>query len=203
MTEQDAQRRFQKISPERLGEFGERVWSNIFRASGIPYIPLHKIETGHAPMIQGKDKTVLPDYECALKREAVYVDSKAKTKSVFYRKLRQERHGIDRRSWVQYIKAAALTDKKCGIALIELFRHDLTWSGSFLIETLNNLGEPIPGTSNQRHMVYWPRKRFVDLDSWSALELLEIWQGKREAAYPVELTGVFTFTPTVQTTMFP
>lgn len=204
MTEQEAQQKFLTVGEKWLGDFGERVWEHIFKASGIRYIPLHKINNGGAPMLEGKTRIVLPDFECIMNREPVFVEVKAKTQSVIFRRQNQQRHGINYRNFKDYIEAAYESSKKCGIALIELFRDGpaLQWSGSLLVESLGNLGPPIRGFSNQSHMVYWPRKRFCDLDSWSALELLKIWKGQLSAAYPVPLTGVFTFTPRTQGNLF-
>ncbi len=208
MTEQDARRAFAAMTETRLGNFGEKVWARILAASNLGYIPLHAIETGRAPMIEGPDPVVLPDFQIITPVMDVYLESKAKTTSVLYRIRRQERHGIDRKNWTAYIKAAAMSDKPCAIGVIELFRerkaHQQTWSGSILIETLHNLGRPIPGEPeyNQSHMVYWPRKRFHDLDSWDALELLAISKGNLLAQYPVQLEVIFKSFACKQLEMF-
>jgi hypothetical protein len=117
--------------------------------------------------------------------------------------LNQERHGIDIRNWRHYQRVAEIAGKNAGLALVELFRDatPLAWSGSLLVETLVNLGTPIMGFSNQDHMLYWKRKQFVDLDSWSPTDLLAIARGQLAAAYPVELHGIFAYQPATQKTL--
>jgi hypothetical protein len=208
MTEQETRNRFATMTEHALGNFGEAVWARILAASGLGYIPLCNIETGRAPVIEGRNPIVLPDFEVVDAAFNVYLESKAKTTSVLWRRQNQERHGIDRKSWVAYVKAAAVSGKPCGLGIIELFReqqaHQQTWSGSVLIETLRNLGPPIVGEPeyDQRHMVYWPRKLFCDLDSWDASELLAIAKGDLLAKYPVQLSGVFKYIPSVQQELF-
>jgi hypothetical protein len=195
--ERAAQEKFREAPEPWLGRFGEAFWSKVFIASKIQYIPLCKIENGGAPMMEGEERMILPDFDLV---GIAYVDSKVKSQSVIWRKTGQERHGIDKPNWEHYKRVAAAGRKNAGIALIELYRDTVPreWSGSLLVETLAALGEPIQGMSHQSHMLYWPRKRFVDLDSLSASELLAIANGRLRAAYPVELQGIFSFTPTTQ-----
>jgi hypothetical protein len=101
------------------------------------------------------------------------------------------RHGIDGWNWREYRRIAGKYKKACGLGIVEAFDHEDAWSGALLIESLANLGEAIPGESTQAHMVYWPRKRFVDLDSWSALDLHRIAKGHLTVTYKRELTHVF------------
>jgi hypothetical protein len=207
MNEQAARGQFMKASTEWLGRFGESFWSKIFVASGVHYVPLSKIQTGRAPAIVGATRSiVLPDFDIADESgHTAYVDSKAKLQSIIYRKANQERHGIDRRNFDAYIQAGLTFNKRCGIALLECFRErlgTLEWSGSLLVETLRNLGSPIPGTSSERHMVYWPRKVFVDLDSLDATEILNIEHGVAKRSYRHELRKVFFESPLVQQGLF-
>lgn len=191
MTDDQAYQRLRGMDSATLGRFGESLWSNIFRASRIPYIPLSKIETGFAPLLSGPN-VILPDFELIGEGWAAYVDSKAKQRSVVFRKTGQERHGIDRRNFEHYQRMALLGRKDCALAICELW-SDATnsWSGALLIETLRELSYPISGMSNQAHMVYWPRKRFVDLDSCGPLELLEIANGCRDCDLSQFLDRVF------------
>ncbi len=208
MTEEQARIRLMAMTEKALGNFGEAVWARVLAASGFGYIPLCKIETGGAPMIEGNHRIVLPDFEVLATSLNVYMESKAKTTSVLWRRQRQERHGIDRRNWREYMEAATRSNKPCVMAVVELFReqkaYSRDWSGSLLVETLRNLGPPIPGLPeyNQAHMVYWPRKGFHDLDSWSALELLDIAKGRLKAQYPIPLKVIFESVPSVQLEMF-
>jgi hypothetical protein len=202
MTEHEAQQRFQRHGKEWLGNFGEKLWARIFASSGIRYIPLHKIENGGAPMLEGgSNREILPDFECSADGVSVYMDSKVKTQSIIYRKMSQERHGINKRCWNGYQRTANASGKMCGLGIVELFRDgpSVTWSGSLLVETLTNLGEPIPGINGDRHKVYWPRKLFCDLDSFTACELVAIWRGEKQASYPTELMRIFSGKPPTQT----
>lgn len=204
MTESEVRHGFLLQNGRWLGKFGEAFCANIFWASDFHYVPLYQIESGGAPMMEGREKIILPDFDVMTNGLTAYLDAKAKTQSIIYRNKKSERHGIDRRCWLAYGHAAKASGKPCGIAIIELFRDDspLRWSGSLLIESLANLGVPfdgIPGTS-QEHMVYWPRKRFCDLHSWSAIDLLRISKGQLEASFTYELENIFW--PEKQRTLF-
>lgn len=147
---------------EPLGEFGERLWQNVFGASGMLYIPLKDLPAVNrkGPRMQGND-TILPDFDVTGKQRA-YVDSKCKKKPVEYRNAGNElRHGIDRKCWEAYDAIGGLNRQRVILALVELFNADgREWSGTLLAQTLGCLGEPIRGFSNQGHMVYWPRRSF-------------------------------------------
>lgn len=202
MTEAEARAKFLVQEPRWLGRFGEAFCANIFRASNFHYVPLYKIDNGGAPMMEGQRRIILPDFDVMTNGLTAYLDAKAKRQSIIYRNKKSERHGIDRRCWLSYGHAAKASGKPCGIAIIELFRddHPLRWSGSLLIESLANLGQPFDGISNQEHMVYWPRKRFCDLQSWSAIDLLRIGNGQLEPTFTNELKHIFW--PFRQATLF-
>jgi hypothetical protein len=147
---------------------------------------------GGAPMIEGREGIVLPDFELLCRRHAVLIDSKAKRQSVLYRNAGEVRHGIDRRLWEEYRFAAQEARKRAGLGIVELWDHDgETWSGALLVESLPALGEPISGFASQAHMVYWPRKRFVDLDSHSAEDLRLLAAGELDICYRYELEDIF------------
>lgn len=193
MDETQARERLFKASEKQLGDFGEQLWSNVFRASGVNYIPLSKINVGGAPMLVGAGSrgTVLPDFDCTSGEWAAYVDSKCKSQSVRYRKLDQERHGIDRPNWLAYRRVGAQFRKSAALAICELHDDEMRWSGSLLIETLDHLGEPFDGESNQAHMVYWRRKAFTFLNNFTASELFDIYHNRNVPTFKVEFSGVF------------
>jgi hypothetical protein len=184
---------------DEIGRFGEALWARVFEGSGMNYIPLHRMNGQGAPMAQGRSKMILPDFDVAGEEFTAFVDSKAKHQSVLFRRLSEVRHGIDRSNWEHYRRIAVQYKKSCGLGIVELFNHMEQWSGSLLIESLANLGEPIRGFSTENHMVYWPRKRFVDLDSWSAIDLHRIARGQKVVSYECELTHIFHPPPTQQT----
>lgn len=191
MTEQEAQGKLFRFDDARLGAFGEAIWSSVFRATGIGYVPLSKIEIGKAPAIEGDNRIVLPDFHLLGEAFTAYVDSKCKTQSVLWRKTNQVRHGIDRKNYLQYLRAAQLGRTCCAIGIVELYTHEMRWSGSLLLETLDELGTPVDGESNQRHMVYWAHKMFRNLNSFSAIELLEIANGQKRVSFKHEFERIF------------
>lgn len=201
LSEQEAQSRFHAMEDKALGRFGEALWSAIFKASDIDYIPLCRIEDGGAPKLSGK--VVLPDFDVIGKTWSAYVDSKAKTTSVVWRKTDEERHGIDRKNYAQYQRVAAIGRKDCGLGIVELWRESTSaWSGALLIESLSELDMPRSGESNQRHMVYWPRKRFRDLNSFTAGELYAFAKGYLlPPSFAFELERIFN--PIKQKEFFP
>ena len=175
-----------------LGRFGEALWGAVFRQSGFGFIPLCRIERGGAPVIEGVDEIVLPDFEVLCQRHAVLLDSKAKRRAVLFRKANEIRHGIDRRLWEHYRRAAQIARKRAGLGVIELWEDDAkTWSGALLVECFPNLGRPFGGFGSQPHMVYWPRKRFVDLDSHPADDLMLLAKGELDVSYRHELEDIF------------
>jgi hypothetical protein len=188
--------------PQWLGDFGEAIWSNIFAASGIPYVSLAKICDGGAPMIKRRNNSiVLPDFEIMESGKAAFVDSKAKKRSVVYRLKNEERHGIDRRNWNHYCNASELSGRPCGIAIVECFSDCLdNWSGRLLIETLANLSTPFDGISSEKHMIYWPAKRFKHLNSLTAVELIDLANGRRTEILTMALNDIFW--PHVQQELF-
>lgn len=155
-------------SENSFGENVEKIWANVFRRNGIGYIPLSKIDVGKAPVLEDEGKLILPDFEVSTshRRIRAYVESKGKRGPVLFQKAGQWRHGIDGYHWENYLAIAARNVQKACLAVLELFTDahaKSVWSGSLLIQTLQTLGEPIRGFSNQRHMVYFPRSSFVEI----------------------------------------
>lgn len=195
-SESDARRILSTESMDWLGKFGEAIWANVLAASGYHYVPLAELSMGGAPMMQSNtNKIVLPDFDAMKDGKSAYLEAKAKSTSVFYRISRQERHGIDLRNFKQYQKAAAVAGKRCAIAIVECMREEEAyrprWSGSLLIESLIELGEPVRGESNQDHMIYWRRKQFRDVNSFTAVELFALANGTLRENASYELDRVF------------
>lgn len=196
MNDTEAMHKFRTVDEHWLGGFGEKLWANVFRQSGFSFIPLHKIERPGAPMIEGREAIVLPDFELLGRNWTAYIDSKAKRRSVVFRLANETRHGIDADKWEHYQRTGALSRRNVGLAVVELFSETLDrWSGSLLVEAFVNLGKPIRGFSDQAHMVYWPRKRFCDIDSLSPLELVGLYNGRLERSYRSELDHIFNLPP--------
>jgi len=200
----DARGRFLRMGSAELGRFGEALWSAVFSASGVRYVPLCRIENGGAPMLEGNGRIVLPDFDAYGKGWTAFIDSKAKTNVVRFNLAKELRHGIDRRNWEEYLRCGVVARKKTGIAIVEVFGETKSeWSGALLIESLRNLNPPIAGFSNQEHMVYWPRKRFVELDTLNPLELFEVAKNVRPApSYREELRQIFNFDAEFQGDLF-
>jgi len=123
-----------------------------------------------------------------------YLDAKCKTGPVEFKIMHSWRHGIDRRSYHNYEKAGLAFRKDCAIGIVELFDDEsdpVRWSGRLLIETLWNLGKPEPGIGKATNkMVYWPVKRFVNLDSLSPGELYAAAHKTPPRSYAHELNEV-------------
>lgn len=191
---------FKRFNDARLGGFGENVWNRVMHDSGWHYIPLAKIQNGGAPMAQSNgDSVVLPDMDVSHEGRTAYVEVKAKTTSVYFRKTSQERHGIDYRNFTQYVRVSEMFNKKCAIALVELWReskpYTSVWSGSLLIETLKNLGPPTNELVNGRMMSLWRRKDFNDIASFTPSELFALEAGKQRTNCKIELDSIlFPFT---------
>lgn len=168
---------------EPLGEFGERLWKQVMLDCGFFYIQLSTLPAlnGNGPRLQGSD-AILPDFEINGQRRA-YMDSKAKTAPVLYRNANELRHGIDRKCLEAYEAISGINRQKCALGIVELFDEDeTTWSGTLLIQTLGVLGSPIRGFSNQDHMVYWPRRSFVEIASYREMDLWQIASGEAKAS---------------------
>jgi hypothetical protein len=193
MNEGEARDKFLVAKPRWLGGFGESLWSKVFASSGFRYIPLCDIEHKGAPMMEGSSEIILPDFDVVGDGWSVYVDSKAKTQPILFRKTNEVRHGIDAKNYKHYVAAGIAARKGTGVAIVELFQCDRTeWSGSLLVEMFRNLGSPIKGFSTQAHMVYWNRMQFVELGSFQAGELMEIASGAIKVSYRDELSSMLS-----------
>lgn len=169
-------------SVESLGEFGETIWKRVMRASGWHYISLAEIAEGGAPLAHGASgEIILPDLDAFCEGRNAYVEAKAKSQSIMYRNKKQERHGINLRNYTHYRRISEMQKKRCAIAIVELWRDSgawLNWSGSLLIETLAELGDPRSEHPENPPKVYWPRKAFRHLDSFEPLRLFELYAGQ-------------------------
>ena len=195
MTELEARHKLRTVGEHYLGKFGEAVWKTVFRSSGIGYVPLCNIEAGGAPMMYGMNgNVVLPDFAINGDQFRACLDSKCKTGPVLWRRERQLRHGIDRKNYLAYQKYGYIERKNVGLGIVEFFEefHSTDWSGRIWVESFKNLGEPIPGEYDQKHMVYWPQKRFVNLDTFTAIELIDIANGKSCGSHIGVLTKIFS-----------
>lgn len=192
MTESELLSGFRHMGEREKGRFGEAVFKQVFVSSGLRFIPLCDIQNGGAPMMEGADKVILPDFELIGNGFSAYVDAKCKGQSVLFRNRNQVRHGIDRRNYQHYCAAGHTTRRECGLGIVELFDETgECWSGSLLAESFRNLGAPIPGMSDQDHMVYWPRKMFADLNSFSPSELMDIAKARLKCDCSFELRRIF------------
>lgn len=172
---------------EPLGNFGERLWANIFRGCGLFYIKLADLPAINrkGPRLQGSD-AILPDFQVSGQR-TVFVDSKCKSGPVLYRKAGEWRQGIDRKDYESYVAISEIQRNKALLAICEIFTNEdrkaaREWSGALLLQTLGTLGKPIAGFSNQDHMLYWPRSRFAVLAAGTSP--LRLWQLAHGAAEP-------------------
>lgn len=172
---------------EPLGEFGEALWSNLLRGSGLFYIPLKDLPAinGKGPRLQGSD-AILPDFHVNGMRNA-FVDSKCKSGPVMYFKANELRQGVDRKCWESYQAISEIQRQKCVLAIAEIFtrcdqqREGREWSGALLMQTLGRLGPPISGFNTMEHMVLWPRAKFVELvPGTSPLRLWELAKQNRQ-----------------------
>lgn len=155
-----------RMTPDEMGRFGECVWKNFISSCGFSYVPLCDIDTGvsfRGPRLIGCD-AVLPDFDITTGRRRAYMDSKCKKQYVVYRNANNEkRHGIDAKYADAYRSVQEINRQKALLGIVELFEdgNNPRFSGTLLANTLNGLGNPIPGYSNQNHMVYWPHDRFI------------------------------------------
>jgi hypothetical protein len=175
-TEANLLRFLREAQPGRIGDWGEHLWKRVFENAGLNYIPLHKIQTGSAPVLEGPGRNVLPDFQVSSTTFTLYADSKAKSHPVYFRKGREWRHGINRSSRCHYDAVAGKNRLHCCIAIFEAFQdeEDELYSGSLLIQTLNRLGPGIAGFSTDSHKVFWPRDAFHVLGILSPTDVLAV-----------------------------
>jgi hypothetical protein len=94
-----------------------------------------------------------------------------------------------------------------GVGVVELWEHEASnrWSGAILVESFRNLSTPyegMPGTC-LHDTVLWPRKRFVELNAFTAVELMLLANGKMNADAYIELEQIFNPPPPlVQQSLF-
>lgn len=163
-----------------LGRLGETVWKHVISGSGFLYVSLCEIAERGAPMARGSNQNiVLPDFEAMNGGRCFCLDSKCKARNVLYRKRNELRHGIDRRNFEQYVAFGAVSNRHCGIGIVEL-KDGRTerWSGSLMLGMFSLIGSPLSGFSNQEHMVYWPVRRFTEVARFSKQELWDCYVGR-------------------------
>lgn len=205
-TDNDAIDQLRSASKEALGGLGEAIWANVLRESGWMYIALAQIENGGAPCgFDSRGRTVLPDFDAKSKGDSVYLDAKVKSQSIRYRlKNNQERHGINESAYRAYRRMEIEAGQRCCLGIVELWQQEenggLAWSGSLLIETLANLGEPRCENPERPPKVYWPRKRFCDLDSFTPREVFALATGELRRSYAYEIDRIVR--PVVQSSLF-
>ncbi len=194
-----------RATPQYLGQFGEAIWKRVLANSGWHYIPLANIEDGGAPMARSNGSNIiLPDLDAFRDGESVFVEAKAKTQSIRFRKANQERHGINERNWRHCKQIARTTGKNCCIAIVELQSEQrdqsLKWSGELLIEKISNLIELPAEFYEPTRKIYWKKKNFVNLDYFSPLELFSLAQGRLQRAYTYEIAQMLH--PQIQQSLF-
>lgn len=196
-TDEEAKRILKLAKPEWLGLFGEAIWCRVLAAAGWHYVSLTKICEGGAPLARGKDtKLILPDFEAYQGGKNVFVEAKAKTTSIVYRKKKQERHGINERNYHHYTQIQRVSGKPCCIGLVELCRESTedgstSWSGSLLFEKLADLLPPSSEFEESPRKVYWPRKQFRELQSgYTPRELFMLANGDLQEEFQVELNDI-------------
>jgi len=91
MTESELLSGFRHMGEREKGRFGEAVFKQVFVSSGLRFIPLCDIQNGGAPMMEGADKVILPDFELIGNGFSAYVDAKCKGQSVLFRNRNQVR----------------------------------------------------------------------------------------------------------------
>jgi hypothetical protein len=175
------------MSVERKGKFGEAICKRVMQSSGVHYIPLCDIENGEAPMaVAEKESVVAPDFDVFGQGVFAYLDAKVKTQSIRWKNSGEVRHGINKRNFDEYQRMGALQNKQCGLFVVELMDADRQWSGTLLAESFLGLGKPTPGFNEPTPKVYWPRRRFAVIGSYSAGELREIANG----GIPVDMSSL-------------
>lgn len=155
-------------------------------SSGWHYVSLTKICEGGAPLARGKEsRLILPDFDAYGDGRNVFVESKVKTQSIVYRLKKQERHGINERNYLHYMEVQRVSGRDCCIGIVELQREDigsgaLSWSGSLLFERLCDLLDPRSEFPEHPQKVYWNRKQFRDLASFTPRELFMLANGSMQ-----------------------
>ena len=197
-----------RFTERQLGDFGEAIWSRVLAFSGFHCVSLTKICEGGAPLARNSGgNLILPDFDAYRDGRSVFVESKAKTRSIVYSNKKQERHGIDERNYLHYQEIERQSGKPCCIGIVELWREDvarkdfLYWSGSLLFEKLSDLIDPRSEHPEVPAKVYWRRKQFRDLHGGlSPVELFEIAVGKRQLSLRWELENILN--PAHQASLF-
>lgn len=164
-----------------LGRVGEKLVEKCLMASDVPYVPLQSIQRGGAPMVVQGNPVVLPDYQLYLDGKAAGLDVKCKKRSVLFHKYNEERHGIDRDKFLHYKAYGDLARANAGLIVVEMFRVDLTkWSGTILLGTFLRILEPCEAIGDAKgEWVYWPRRKFTPLWTFSPEEMWAVLGGKK------------------------
>lgn len=151
-------------------------------------------------MFEGESgKIIAPDFDAMKQGKSVYVEAKIKSQSICFRMRKQERHGINIDHFSNYVKAADESGKPVAIMLVECQRnkieYELEWSGSLLVASIKDLRTPLKSDDIRDVKLYWPRKIFSDINSFTAVELFKLANGELTENASFELDRIFFGAP--------
>lgn len=109
-----------------------------------------------APRLQGyRIGHPVPDLDTAKEGKRRWVEVKAKSDVIFWRKTQKEQHGIDLVLLQHYQTVQVITGTPVWLVIFEEF------TGCLIGNAVDALGEPREGTLNGRKMANWDRDKFL------------------------------------------
>ena len=150
----------------------------ILREMGCGFIRTHAIEDEEDPgapsLYIGEWKIALPDLDVVKDGKRFWIEVKAKTRPVFYRKTGQYRHGFELSRWNSYKR---IEQEMGSPVFIVVHEQDMD---NLLVQSVKKLKTvAIPGEGRQKSFVYFPRSSFFQ------------WAKKGESSGKYEFTNRF------------
>jgi hypothetical protein len=132
----NAQSDLQRTREWSVGSFGEDTVRDFLVGVGLAVIPLSKIQDGGAPSMHGCDgeRITLPDFEIYCRNQtSCFVEVKTKSRAHWYKGV--YKHGIDLKSWAQYLATTRTTGKPVLLAIWEVSTNTLLAQFCRVLET--------------------------------------------------------------------
>lgn len=111
---------WQQGAERQQGGWGESGVRRYLEAHGNAVIPVNLIEDGGAPAVTSYlSRLVLPDLDVSNEHGRAWWEVKTKSKPDYYGKAREWRHGIEKRTWVEYLAVVVKTHTPGWLAIVE------------------------------------------------------------------------------------
>lgn len=158
---------FDQLPSTQIGREGEALFERLVRDRGHKFVSTCNFSGGdnRGPRLKGTIEACLPDYEVVSDHYRAYAEIKTKSSAMEYRKGHYWQHGIDTRSYRDYLMVE--TDMRQPVWIV-FYEIGGPWPGSW---TCKRVSELVPVCNNPLNgMTYFKRDTLDPLDYlWAKL----------------------------------